>query len=64
MQMEAKRKSLLELIPCLFYLESIEKEKVIFSILFFLWFPLSVIIENTNGAEREGEKRKEKCVGK
>lgn len=37
-----------------------QKGKLIFSI--FLWFPLSIIIENMNEVEREGEKRKEKNV--
>lgn len=58
MQMEAKSKSLQELIPCLFYLDSMDKEKVIF--LFFLLL-FSFVINNREyewGLERKREKEK------
>lgn len=56
--MEAKSKSLQELIPCLFYLDSMDKEKVIF--LFFLLF-VSFVNNNREyerGLERKREKEK------
>lgn len=61
MQMEAKSKSLQELIPCLFYLDSMDKKKVIFSFLLLVSF-----VNNNREYEwvwerkRKGEKNEKK----